>query len=675
MNKKFIKRTLSLLVAVMMSLMGITSFAEEGGWSIEYFGNDKTDRTTHYAEYTMGQMYDGGYSLHIVYPGRAKAGNYIEITNTLSDGITAGDYDIRFYIKGNFSSTTKIVIGSNEYAFDNSVWTVSDSALAPSGEVDWKCYSATLSLPDIGDANLKIVAIGPVAGCYIDDVSLCPSGTDSNLVVSGGFESYVQEEVEYDGKLYVPTDVMYAPTTSGEVTLSWKNPQCETVKKISLYDVTGGDEEFITDSFEVAANTFCKYTTGKLVEGESYLYKLVLEYSDVPAMEYFITAKARNAAASHAYNPVGAWSVNTNHSGDTGYGLQRVKIDTEEKHSGEASLKFMTNAEAVLPSIYLSVSTSIAPTIGNNYELSFWTKSLNSSRDMKVHMNWKIFDKGFSDSNYFMLGTNGTYDWKQIVAKKTEIESGSTSLSFAFDHPTDGFWVDDVEFYELDAEGNRVGENLIKDGGFEDLLMPTEMELTASEPVPDNGGAYLSWTLRGENPDGVNLYQKVGEDWISRGFVGKAFTSAEFTKLLYEADYEMKIVPVNTDGVEDDGDEVSFTTYAPDYEIKNPQVLLGGTPVEEITTGGYYSARISVKNNVFTDGLKCELLVGIYRNGALYSAVSSAKKVECTPSNSIATNVAVTFEIPDDGEDYSVKLFSLDSKAEGNVLYPCVEIK
>lgn len=673
MNMKM-KKIISGIITAALCIPCLTAWAEDGGWKTELFGSDKTDKTKYYAVNSMEKAYDGSYSLNVVYPGRAKAGNYMEVTNTLKGDIASGTYDIKFYIRDNFSSTSKLVIGESEYTFDNAVWSV-ETLTAPSGETDWKCYSASVELPDITSPVFKFVFGGPVAGCYIDEVSLCPSGTDENYVTVGGFETYVQEEIEYDGDLYIPTAVMYAPTSDGGITVSWKNPQSETVKKISLYDVTDGEEEFITDSFEVTANTFCKYTTGELVEGDSYLYKLVFEYSDVPAMEYFITAKARNAVASHAYNPVGAWSVISNHSGDTGYGLQRVEIDTKEKHSGEASLKFMTNAEAVLPSIYLAVSTSIAPTAGNDYEFSFWTKSLNSSRNMKVHMNWKIFDKGFSDSNYFMMGTSGTYEWKQIVAKKTEIESASTSLSFAFDHPTDGFWIDDVEFYELDADGNRIGENLIKDGGFEDLLIPTDMELTASEPVPDNGSAYLSWTLHGENPEGVNLYQKVGEDWVSRGFVGKAFTSAEFTKLMYESDYEMKIVPVNTDGIEDDGEEVSFTTYAPDYEIKNPQVLLSGTPVEEITTGGYYSARISVKNNVFTDGLKCELLVGIYRNGALYKAVSSSKNISCTPANATATNVAVTFEIPDDGEDYSVKLFSLDSKADGNVLYPCVEIK
>ena len=79
--------------------------------------------------------------------------------------------------------------------------------------------------------------------------------------------------------------------------------------------------------------------------------------------------------------------------------------------------------------------------------------------------------------------------------------------------------------------------------------------------------------------------------------------------------------------------------------------------------------------NAFAEGMKFELLAGIYRNGALYKAVSSSKSISCTPANATPANVGVSFEIPDDGEDYSVKMFLIDSKAEGSVLHPCIEMQ
>ena len=37
---------------------------------------------------------------------------------------------------------------------------------------------------------------------------------------------------------YIPVDMMSMPTSGGGIALGWRNPECETITKISLYDVT-----------------------------------------------------------------------------------------------------------------------------------------------------------------------------------------------------------------------------------------------------------------------------------------------------------------------------------------------------------------------------------------------------------------------------------------------------
>ncbi|MBO5059720.1 MAG: hypothetical protein J6C82_02235 [Clostridia bacterium] len=680
MRFNILKKTLAAFLTFALCTAGMNfAYAEDGEWKFDFIGTARPKGDTHFVEYTMGSKYDGSYALNVVYPGKEAdyPGSQLEISTTIPGTVEAGTYDFQFYInkdgtgRGCSYTNNKVEIAGGEgILFNAFTATAIDAASVPSGEANWSRLSTQVTLSETENPVIKFVLAGPVKGCYIDEISLCAAGGGDNLITGGGFETVVQESDVYETANYTPSDVIIVPTTQGGLALSWRNPITTTVKSIELYDVTDGEPVLLSDSFTKTAQAINEYVIDALTAEEQYQFKLLYTYSDVPKMEYFMTAKAIAGATSQKLGTVGSWTIQSNHNNaDHPYGLHSFYIDTTESYEGDASMKLMSNSSGVLSDVYTGMTSSIKIVEGEDYQLSFWIKSRDSGTNLKIHLNWEYFDEEYTDGGggIYIKGTKGTYDWKQVVAKVSDISSKATSISIIQDYKSNGVWLDNIEFKLLDENGEPTGDNLIADGDFENMLSAEVGELSKVTAKGGEGGASFSWKTMGE-VDGVNIYQKVGEEWAYRGKVSGSLSGIDFTDLKYQMDYEFKLVPVNADGIEGTAHEVEFATTAPDYMITEPTLYYNGAAAGEVTSGGSYTVKTTVKNNVYTDGMDYELLVGVFKDGALYELKSAPKTIACSPANSNATPVNISVTVPSDGSDYSIEVYHIDSRENWKVL-------
>ena len=135
-----------------------------------------------------------------------------------------------------------------------------------------------------------------------------------------------------------------------------------------------------------------------------------------------------------------------------------MELDTTVKYAGKASMK-ITHDSGYKPNVYRRIFTKVPVKGGKFYKVKMMAKAESAK------MVTLAFEYGSRTS---LLPFGGTYDWRdfEVTYKHT---GGDASIEFQilFDDKAKGFWLDNVEMYELDGSGEPTGENLIKNGDFE----------------------------------------------------------------------------------------------------------------------------------------------------------------------------------------------------------------
>ena len=155
----------------------------------------------------------------------------------------------------------------------------------------------------------------------------------------------------------------------------------------------------------------------------------------------------------------------------------QFNLDGTEKYSGNYSAK-MVYGDAPAEGMQFRITKNAPATVGKRYRCGFMAKAKNAS-DIKFCINsvgnWMNLTKSY--------GT--TFDWKLIEFEFVFTREQFTTMEFivASWGRCNGFWVDDVYVYEVDDSGNRIGDNLFKNPGFEDA--GTEVPL-GTEVKEDN---------------------------------------------------------------------------------------------------------------------------------------------------------------------------------------------
>jgi len=204
-------------------------------------------------------------------------------------------------------------------------------------------------------------------------------------------------------------------------------------------------------------------------------------------------------------------------------------------------------------------------------------KSFDAEKDYKLTYDWKstyttgmpvfFLGKGSIKGNE---GSVGTWNKREIVYKNGEIEvdqdlpynnSSFGILSFIASEVTDS-WIDNIEIYELDENGNVTGENLLPYGDFE--LAPG----TTSAPINKlaniryegiAGGAMLNWA----KPENVIATRVYTDDGILVAELGNA-TEIPLLGLTDGESYTYELRSVYAGGYESAGKTVTVTAGIPE---------------------------------------------------------------------------------------------------------------
>ncbi len=638
------------------------------GYTVSYYGTAEEGKTR-LVEQSADYAYEGEYSLLVKYPSSSgyqkNTENYIEVKIPLTAEMSTGSYTLSLYNKGVAATFTEFSVSDYEI-FGFSDMTKTD-ATAPSGESGWKNYSVTFAYEEQAEDFVALRFYGKTSTAAIDNISLVAEGSSQNLISDGGFEELVEQPEEaWDTTAYRPVNIMSIPYV-GAIALSWANPSSDTLEKISVYDITDGEEILLADNFTVAASKLVNYEI-KGLEDKTYQFKIVFEYSDKEDFVYFLSDKpAAKGSMSNAIT-LGKWTLSQALHRKAGYSPIEASMDYDVKYGDSgSSLKIASNIDRSRSDMngntYINIYTDLPLETGKKYSISFMRKSLNVSHTPQANMNGTVFD-----GESLTLPYTGTCDWKQ--ESYTYTCTGVVRLRFLMEGRCEALWIDDIEVYELDSSGQRVGENLLPDGSLDNLASEEVGVLSDVDAEAEKESITLSWSAPSKNCSEIRLYEKKFDEYEYRGTLTAAAGEVMITNLEQDKEYTYKLCPVNADGFEGDGEEITAKTILPDYEVFETELYKESAMLEALSGSGSYKAVAYVKNNSVDAGINAELMAAVYKDGVMEALYSQDKLVAKTNKNKPAEQISVSFELPE-GSGYHVEMFLVDARESLDILYPC----
>ncbi len=149
-------------------------------------------------------------------------------------------------------------------------------------------------------------------------------------------------------------------------------------------------------------------------------------------------------------------------------------IDGEVFHSGNASLRISSTTMAE-SNVYLMLRQYITIKPNTEYSLSFWSKADNAE-SVFTCVSWGV--------RTYLTNFSTNWEWKKTeIVWSSDDDDTRAEPQIILDGLIDAFWVDDLEFYELDDNGNKVGSNLFTNPGFEEdkVTSSTETDTVSTE--------------------------------------------------------------------------------------------------------------------------------------------------------------------------------------------------
>ena len=140
------------------------------------------------------------------------------------------------------------------------------------------------------------------------------------------------------------------------------------------------------------------------------------------------------------------------------------KIDKSTKKSGAAALRLYNNTpESDNGEIrYIMMYQNITVEKGAEYVYGMSIKADNANKVYTVVGNYYQADS--------LLPFGNRFDWTDVRFTYKHNKNDTVMPFYVkIDALTKAFWIDDMYFYKVDEYGNKVGDNLIKNGGFETI--------------------------------------------------------------------------------------------------------------------------------------------------------------------------------------------------------------
>jgi len=225
----------------------------------------------------------------------------------------------------------------------------------------------------------------------------------------------------------------------------------------------------------------------------------------------------------------------------TGGQYNDIRVSKNVSYNGEASLLIRNNLNSAKSDTFQQVGPKLSPEMesGKTYKFSYWEYAVNAG--------WYAAGYGGRWGNPHYEGTPGTSGWKQRDMTFT-VGDNVEDIRFQFDNGTEAMYIDLVEVYEIDENGNRIGNNLVINPSFEvDITAPTEA--TGVKAVADGNGNTTISFVKASDTEYVYIY----EDFEGEANVVAASIGDSVTIPGQETGKEYKVVSVDSLGNESEG--------------------------------------------------------------------------------------------------------------------------
>jgi hypothetical protein len=311
----------------------------------------------------------------------------------------------------------------------------------------WKYYETENLAPSSSSnaLNMRFYLENLKGQAWIDDIILFEvddSGNavneGENLFSEGGFE-YVCQSIR---GARVNSDSNSKAIT--KATISWTNPNCSAITKVYLTDKDG---VLVEDDFSTVKNDTVSYLVSGLEPSKMYSYKINV-----------LTSTGDRIEKNVMVNPFGEFMT-------ANYMYEILKcttltIDNEVGYSNGTSMKIesdFTTDDGQYGSVEFPVGTDSSKT----YKVSFMYKGENVGGRDSVYVR-----QSATERTGITIHPASVEEW---TLGEFTFEGISNGVIQVFVDKTNGtIWFDDIVVREYDtATGKCVGDNLLKNGGFE----------------------------------------------------------------------------------------------------------------------------------------------------------------------------------------------------------------
>ncbi len=652
------KKLFAILLVIAMAIPGAV-YAAEPGWTINY--NGTSDRATHYARISTDYHYEGISCIEVGWNPATDAGVNVELKNTLREAAPAGSYVFKYHARGR--GTPQIKVG-NQVVEGFTPVSVTDNNDTVS---DWKVYSNGVVLTDAVES--VSFTFNTRTAQHYDFVSFVNTETGEEYIVDGGFEDYTEPEapdVPYDRSGYAVKHLRASSKGSNALAISWINPTTTDLAGISIYDITGGKNELVEDGLDTTPGESVYHIIPDLSTGLTYQYKVLFDFGAKGVDTYFVHGTPSSSITTQR----GSWGLGIWRNGKANFCPGETVIDTTTAFDGNASLKISINADetarfgadgtALKDNIYCKATQTLNLTDGK-YKVSFHAKAENMMVPSSDGVSGPRVTMDFADfEGVTLFLPKPENDWIEYVYIYDYDLHGKDILTLTFNRICDGWWIDDIKVYKYNEEtGSTVGDNLVSDGSFENLVSTSAGTVTGVTATPGVGSVTLSdFEVTGSYNE-LGIYQMVSGNYEYRGTIAADVTSIEIDNLKKGADVTFQVMPVNSDGVMGTPkDNITARTILPEYEI-GEAVLYNDLDqqITELSGTGDYAVKIPVNNNNRRGGLPFDGIAALYKDGALVKVTSASGRVR----KGIPEDIEIPVEITEAG-NYTLEFYLIDSR-------------
>lgn len=346
-----------------------------------------------------------------------------------------------------------------------------------------------------------------------------------------------------------------------------------------------------------------------------------------------------------------------------------IKHEKTETYEGNGALYIKWDSGYVANTYAHILCRSFSLETGKTYRLGFYAKTVSGER-MFAKWAWDWTDIYRASAEAGLEAEEWTY-YSQDFTPKT---SGAW-MGLFIDSKCE-YYMDNVTLYELDENGEPVGENIMINGDFEsgDFIPCGDVSNVSTKPL--DSSVLLSW----DNPTDsdfsyVNVYavnEETGEETFAVSAIpesGETRSSVIVGDLENDKLYTFRLYAVDTGdnlsgGVSTFGLPVVDRYYADDVKVKRTD---NGKEISAITSGAL-EVFTNVTNNTYDEGLTAILISTLYKDGKLVTAVSDKQDIAVGESADLSAQITVP-----EGEGY--ELCSYIWNGQGKILAKSIVLK